>query len=136
MTSPPLLASLAVAALLQAAPALAGKLDCDAPDTWSEQDKKVAAKLCPKLAKKKADQEASAKEKEAKYEKFVKGHAGFEAVYASHGKRLPTSSKKVGGKVVWTYMTYTTNALHSQCEEFVFDEDGDKQLSTRTYTCD
>lgn len=116
--------------------AYAGKLNCEAPETWSPQDQKIAAKVCPKLAKRKADQAAGQQEREAKYEKFVKGHAGFEAVYASHQKRLPTNSGKKGETVVWTYMTSVTNAKHSQCEEFVFTADGSKQLSTRTYSCD
>lgn len=125
-----------LASVAQAGPAFSGKLDCNAPESWTPQQKKMAAKVCPRIEKQKAAAAEAEKEREAKYEKFVKGHAAFEAVYASHQKRLPTSSKKKGDTVVWTYMTYVTNAAHSQCEEFVFDADGGKQLSTRTYTCD
>ena len=118
--------------------AASGKISCDPEDLakMTPQERKRAEKICSKKAEKKVrDTEKQAKQ-EDKYNKYVKGHPAMEQVYKDHQQRLPTNSEKKGDKTIWTYMTYTTNALYSECEEFVFKNDGDELISTRKYKCE
>jgi len=114
------------------------KVSCKPEDLakMSPREKKMADRICTRTKEKDAQHAKAAEEKQKKLDKFVKGHAGFEQVVKENGNRLPTDSKKVGDTTVWTYMSYTTNAKHSQCSEYVFDAAGDSLKSHRTYPCD
>ncbi len=118
--------------------AASGKISCDPADMakMSPPERKRAEMICAKMAERKVKDEKQQAERDERFDKFVKGHKAMEQVCNDHQKRLPTNSEKRGDKIIWTYMTKTTNAIFSECEEFVFKNNGDDLVSTRKYRCE
>lgn len=63
----------------------------------------------------------------------VKGE-GMTAVFRENKKRIP-ATEDLGSQVIWTYRSYTSGNLFSDCKEYVFKADG-SLLSRRVYKCE
>jgi hypothetical protein len=66
-------------------------------------------------------------------QKNVKG-GDMPAVFKENKERIP-DQENLGSQIVWTYRSYTSGDLFSQCKEYTFDAGG-KLLNRKTQACE
>lgn len=116
-----------------AAPAGKGKVDCDNPASWPKGREKQFEKICARQVERAQKNEAAVREREAWIAEHGRGD-DMRATFAANNNIIPRE-KDLGSQIVWTYWSKKSGALFAECEEYVFDKQGNLD-NRRVYECE